>query len=160
MVILNKFTHDQIPIVADQICFLIRQEKNLTNRSKTWIEKLLKKQLFYVAVEGNLMVCGFIAKEALINNYYELKCWYVVPNLRNTGLAQKIFAKAIIGNQQKLFCVTFLPVVVKKVEYFNFKQIALFELPPAVIISYLLTRQRKSVIRHLFYQKSYLLIKT
>ena len=159
MVILNSFSTQDILIIARQIHNIILTDSNLTNRSLDEITKLLKKNSFYVYLNRNV-VCGFLSRERLIGNYYEVKSWYVTPTYRNTGLADTIFKKATEDPSKFYIGVTFNLTITNKVKKFNFHQIAMTNLPLKVLVAYIASRSLTSIFKHLFINKSYLLLKS
>lgn len=121
---------------------------------------LLVRECFYVMVNPEKHVIGFIAKEHLMDNYYELKSWYIVPSKRSQGLSDKIFLEAIKKKEHIYLGVTFQKEIVKRLQSYGFKQESLTSLPPKVLLKYLITRQWKSIVKHLFIRKSYIVVKT
>jgi hypothetical protein len=160
MDILNSFPQDKVSDVAGQIFTYIQNEPELTNRSLHYIENLLRKKSFYVMMGAKKHIVGFIAKEKLAGNYYELKCWYIIPSERKKRLSEKIFLAAIQDKKHIYVGVTFQKEIVDKLKQYGFRKISLINLPPLVLFKYLSTRQWRSIIKHLFVRKSYLIIKS
>lgn len=157
MRILNNFSENEIPLIAKQIREIIRNEEDLTKRDIKEIERLLKQSSFYIATENN-NICGFIARKRLIGNYYEIKSWYVIPAYRGNGLGDKLFKEATADSQQIYLCATFKEEILNKIKLYNFEQIKLLDLPVRVLIAYITNRSWKSILKHLFINRSYLLI--
>ena len=156
MRILNEFSRSEFLRVSEQIHELIFNEEDLTKRGREEIKKLLEQSSFYVAIENN-KICGFISRERLKGTYFEIKSWYVIPSCRGTGLAEKLFNKAISDSQNTYICATFKKEVMNKIKLHKFKQIKLTDLPLKVLISYIFSRSWKSILKHLFVKRSYLL---
>lgn len=160
MRILNKFPDRQIEVIAGQIHQMILREINLTNRNLGYIKRMLKNCFFYISLEKEDKINGFIAKEKLIGNYYEVKSWYVTPENRGSGLADKLLLKSIEDLNNNYLSNTFETYIVIKLKSYGFKQISISDLPWKVILYYILTRNVNSIIKHLFSKRSYLLLKS
>lgn len=159
MVIRNEFTNQEIGNLTEQLYDFIKSEQQLTDRKKSNIKTLIEKKSFYIAMEDN-KVCGFIAKEYLAHNYYELKCWYVIPSHRSTGLSIELIKQSTSDTTHIYLGVTFQKDIIDKLAPYGFKHINLLHLPLSVLWKYIATRSWKSILKHLFKNKSYLLIKT
>jgi len=155
----NKFTSSEIDYISGKIFTAIQKEKRLTNRPLEYIKKSLKSGFFFVAVEKGNHVTGFIIKEKLFSDYYEIKSWYISPGKRNSGSGSKLMNSALSDKSIKYLCVTFQPKVTDILKHYGFKQISLNQLPMNLLIKYVITRNLISVIRHVFVKKSYLMIK-
>lgn len=159
MLIRDRFDLDEIERLAPQVHNLILGERLLTPRNTTYIKNLLGRHDFFIALDRDEKVAGFVARERLVDNYYEIKCWYTAPVYRKTGLAYQLLQEAI---QQKGFTyigVTFQDSIIQGVRSYGFEPISLTKLPPKVLVRYLLTRQYSSIWEHCFRKKSTLLIK-
>ena len=159
MDIKNKFTKEDSKRLSKQITLLISQEDSLTNRGIKEIEGLIRNNSFFVALGAENKIKGFIVKEKLIQNYYEIKCWYVVPSFRKKGLAIQLLNSAVKDNGHNYIGVTFQDKIVQKVGSFGFKPTSLVKLPPGVLLAYIFTRRPASILKHLFRRKSILLLK-
>ena len=155
----NKFTSKEIKLIINQVFDSILKEGGLSHRSTGYIENLLKNGSFYLAVDDNLRVYGFIAKEKLVDNYYELKCWYVVPEKRRTGLADKLLLAAASDPRHKYIGATYQKRIVERVKKHGFGQISLLALPPKVLFKFVLTRQMNSISKHLFFKRGFFVAK-
>lgn len=160
MDISNSFSEHEIPQIAGKIFSHIHSEPHLTNRSMSYIYKLLRSKAFFIMMDKKKQVKGFIAKERLSGNYYELKCWYIVPSERNRGLSKKIFDAATQDKRHTYLLATFQKEIAETLKMDGFQPISFINLPANVLLRYLITRHWSSILRHLFIRKSYLIIKS
>jgi hypothetical protein len=159
MVIKNKFYSKDIDYISQQIYIAIQKEKNLTKRPLEYIKKGLKIGIFYIALEKSDQVIGFIIKEKLISNYYEIKSWYIIPNKRYCGIGNRLINFALSDKNCYYLSVTFQSKMIDILGHYGFKQISLLYLPTNVLIRYLTTRNWFSILTHIFIKRSYLMIK-
>lgn len=158
MLITNKIKTEEIPSVSLEIYKIIKSDLNLTDRTLDNIKYLIGKSLFYICFDQNRHVIGFIAKEKIWGNYYEVKSWYVLPKYRGTGLSDKLFLKIIEEGDNNYIAGTFNKKIVKRLKEYRFNTIKLSGLPLRVMLCYLLTRNLGSIRKHIF-KKSYLLLR-
>lgn len=159
MVIKNKFNSGDIERVSKQIYIAIQNEIELTKRSLEYIQKELKIGNFYIAINNNGQIVGFISKVKLLFNYYEIRSLYIFPNRRHKGIGGKLIKSAISDNSHKYLSSTFQAGIVEKLKHFGFMEISLFSLPISVLIKYIATRNLVSIRNHIFIKRSYLLQK-
>jgi N-acetylglutamate synthase-like GNAT family acetyltransferase len=144
--------------IAKQIYFFIQNEKSLTNRKYSEIVNSLDNNYFHIALKGPEVI-GFICKELLISNFHEIRSWYVKPDFRGNGIGDNVMKSALSDNKTKYLTVTFYPEMRKTLKRYGFKDISILELPFGVMLNYIFTRNYKSIFRHIFMEKSYLLAK-
>src|SRR3989344_7371054 len=143
----NKIRKDQIGKISSQIYTLIREEKRLTSRLRRDIRKLLENGFFFLAFDNGHLI-GFIARENIYKNYYELKSWLVVPGLRNKGVGTSLLKKATSEKDFKYLIMTFYDDVIGISKRQGFRITSFLKLSLPLTIKILLTRNPKSVIKH------------
>ncbi len=159
MTILDKFDARQIENIVNEIYAIIIKEPNLTPRSKKWIKKRIREGGLIASMSGNGPVSGFIFREHIWGDYYEIKSWYCRPEDRGRGLAHELFRKAIAIPGKKYISVTFFYSMTEKLRRYGYEITYYYQLPLMVTIIFLLKRPLPSVLRHLFKRKSYLVIR-
>ena len=159
MLLTNKIKDSEIDSISKQIFWCIKSEQNLTDRTLKYIALMLKKSCFYVAKDRIGKICGFIAKERICENYYEVKCWYVNHDNRGSGLANQLFNRVVEGDNCRYLSSTFDNRIVEKLKTYHFKIIKLTDLPWRVGLAYIYTRNVSSILKHGFLSKSYLLLR-
>lgn len=159
MVILNSFDRTQIEEIAPRIHQIILQEPRLTRRSLDYLKKLLLASSVYVLFDDNKKIVGFVIKENLSGNFFEIKSWYVVPEERGRGLAEKLLIRSTENEGDKYIGATFQPDIAGKVEKYGFIPVPLFRLPIKVVLVYVFSRPWSSILRHLFKKRGILLLK-
>lgn len=160
MVIKNIFNAQDIDRISKQIYIAIQNERELTKRPFENIKKGIKKGNIYVAFDKGDQVIGFIVRERLISNYYEIKSWYISPQNRRSGIGSRLMKLATSVNSFKYLSVTFQSEMIDKLKNFGFKQVSLLSLPINVLIKYIVTRNWTSIFTHIFIKRSYLLLKS
>lgn len=159
MVIRNKFNNDEIDVIVDKIFNFIIDEPELTKRSKKHIQSLIENGSFYVAFDRKNNINGFIAKDKLIDKYYELKCWYVFKKYRGTDLSDMLFKAVAVNRDHKYIGTTFQENILTKVKKFGFRKGSYSDIPFKVLLLFLITREWSSIIKHFFKKKSYIFIR-
>ncbi|OGG03532.1 hypothetical protein A2W14_03025 [Candidatus Gottesmanbacteria bacterium RBG_16_37_8] len=160
MVIKNRFNAQDFDRISRQIYIAIQNERKLTKRPLEYIKKNLKKGNIYLALDRDDQVIGFIIREKIISNYYEIKSWYISPQNRHSGIGSKLMKLATTVNSFKYLSVTFQSEMIYILKHFGFKRIPLISLPINVLIKYIITRNWVSILTHIFIKKSYLLLKS
>ncbi|OQX51055.1 hypothetical protein B5M47_02045 [candidate division CPR3 bacterium 4484_211] len=159
MHIRNQFKSKEIPKIAQQIYNLIQQEKGLTKHPLSSIKKLIKDGSVFVSFNHNSQIVGFVTRKKITTNFFEIRSWYVAPKYRQTGLAGNILRKALKGNRFNYVAATFQPSIVDIGKKFGFEHATLSDLPPRVLIHFILSRNLSSIFKHLTGKKSTLLIR-
>lgn len=160
MKIVQKINITDIDTIADQIFTLICNEKSLTHRNHSEILDSLKQGNYHLAMKGNKDVLGFVCRNKLISDYYEIKSWYIKPQYRHKGIGKMVMDSALSGIGAIYLSSTFHPAIRDTLKKYGFRDLSLRDLPLKVVLKYLLSRKYMSILRHIIIRKSYLLIKS
>lgn len=158
MLFKNSFSEKAIEDLSNQVYFLIKGEPKLTNRSRREIIGWMKNHSLHLALEDG-QVRGFIVREKMTENFYEIKSLFVKDDYREVGLGGKLLRRAVKDESKNYLSVTFQERIVRKVTEVGYKRASFADLPLGVSIKYLIGRNLNSVLRHLFKAKSTLLVK-
>jgi len=154
----NNFPEKKIYKLATEVYSLIKNEDNLTNRDIKEIRKWLSGGFLYLALINNQII-GFIAREKTINNFYEIKSWFVRKEYRENGIGGKLIKQAIKKEGLNYLMATFQEKIIKRTAKLGFKKTIFTKLSLSVVLKYLSKRNLSSILKHLFKERSVLLIK-
>ena len=158
MLIRNKFQKREYDTLSSQIFHLIRNEPKLTNRSLGEIIKWMDSGFLHIALNGN-HILGFIASEKITSNFYEVKSLLVKKRYRGKGLGDKLMKNAVREERMNYIISTFQERIVEKAIGLGFREISFIELPLKTFLRYMSTKNLRSVLKHGFKKRSYLLVK-
>lgn len=153
----RQFEKKNIQDLVNKIYRYIRQDPQLTTRSRRIIRKWFLAQEIFCAFENGKLL-GFIAVEYICDNYFELKSWYVVADRRGKDIGEKIFKTAISDRSKTFIGVTFQRDIISRLHEFGFEQLSIHKLPLIVAYRYIMSRKLTSVLKHFFKKRSTLLI--
>lgn len=158
MLIRNKFQKRKVDRLSKQVFHLIKNEPKLTNRSLGEITKWIEGDSLHIALEGD-QILGFIAREKITNNFYEVKSLLVRKEYRRKGLGDKLMEEAVKEKEVNYLISTFQEKIVRKAAKLRFKKTSFIKLPLIISLTYISTKKLGSVLKHGFKKKSYLLVK-
>lgn len=158
MIIKNIFSQNLQNLLADEIYSLIKKDGGLAVRDLVYLRKKIAEGGIFIAFEKN-KITGFIIKEKLPGNYRELRSWLVVPQKRGEGVGRKLLDLTVQEKNKIYLLASFNIKAVRVAKSVGFEEVALFKLTPKILMYYLLTRKPHSYLRHIFKEKSVILIK-
>ncbi len=137
--------------ITDELFSLIKNEPNLSLRSKSELKKYLSNQQAYLFFDNkNLM--GFLFFHFLSPQLKELHGLYLKPIYRNKGYADKIFEEITNDKKYSYLGATFLPKIITLTKKHGFKKVALSDLTLREKINFIKPRLKihrlKEVFRH------------
>lgn len=159
MQITNKIPREKIEEVASYIHKHILTAPELTNRRLKNIQKLLQRDDIFVYFDNSGNPIGFIIREKLWWNLWEIKSWYIEKSYRGQHLAMDLLKASTVDKTLNYFAATFQTKVVKATESIGFNLTPLSKLPAWISIQYILSRNVLSILKHLAKEKSSFVLK-
>ncbi len=151
MKIITSLPREKQRKMVEQLFKLIKDEPNLSLRSKSELKKYLAKQQAYLFFDGNNLM-GFLFFNFLSPQLKELHGLYLKPSYRNKGYADKIIKKIIADHNYSYLGATFLPKIVTLTKKYGFKKISFNDLTLKEKINFIKPRLKihrlKEVLRH------------
>lgn len=158
MLFKNNFQEEEIYQLSNQVCRLIKNEPQLTNRKLRTIRDWMRSGSLYAILKGNRLI-GFIVKERITGNFYEIKSLLVRRKERRKGWGEKLIRETVKEKSANYLISTFQGNIVRKTAKFGFKETTLTKLPLKIALKYVLSKKLISLFKHLFKKRSVLLIK-
>ncbi|MDC0449182.1 GNAT family N-acetyltransferase [bacterium] len=142
----------------NEIFRILSNSSDLTTRSLEELERLNSEENIFIEFSDDGEIAGFITRERIHNNYFEVKSLFIKNKFRKQGIATKLISRSTEDENEIYISSIFTTHMVKILIDCGYEKANYFQLPFLIMIKFIGKKKVSSLFKALN-KKSWLMLK-